>query len=295
VELRQLRYFVAVAEEHHFGRAASRLRIATPSLSQQIRALERDLHVVLLDRGGHRVALTPAGEALLGHARALLTRAQRARDDVLSAAVHPRCVAIRVATGAEGVFGEVLRELRARAPELRVSVAVTHGADALDAVRDERADAAVVWAGLDAETHLAGATLREVPVHLVLPVNHRLASGRAVPVGELTDETLVLFSRDLAPRVWDRVVGHLLPGPGPRPGQVLAEPDPLAGPAAQLAAVAAGRGVGVVASALGRLTGAGVAVRPLEPPLTLPLDVVWRSPADPAVQELLRLLACTAP
>jgi DNA-binding transcriptional LysR family regulator len=76
---------------------------------------------------------------------------------------------------------------------------------------------------------------------------------------------------------------------------VLAEPDPLAGPAAQLAAVAAGRGVGVVASALGRLTGAGVAVRPLEPPLTLPLDVVWRSPADPAVQELLRLLACAAP
>src|SRR3954471_10501076 len=80
VELRQLRYFAAVAEELDFGRAAERLLIAGPSLSQQIKALERDLGVRLFDRDRRTVTLTPAGPALLPHPRALLDRAEDLRS-----------------------------------------------------------------------------------------------------------------------------------------------------------------------------------------------------------------------
>ncbi|MGP5684180.1 LysR family transcriptional regulator [Brachybacterium alimentarium] len=84
MEFRQLGYFVAVAEERHFGRAARRLYVTGPSLSQQIQALERDLHVTLVERSPRSVVLTPAGEVLLQHAHVLLARAERARDEVRS-------------------------------------------------------------------------------------------------------------------------------------------------------------------------------------------------------------------
>jgi DNA-binding transcriptional LysR family regulator len=96
VELRQLRYFVTVAEELNFGRAANRLRIAGPSLSQQIKALERDLKVRLFDRDRRSVALTPTGASLLPHARALVDQAdefrRRARDLPTTEPVRIGCV-----------------------------------------------------------------------------------------------------------------------------------------------------------------------------------------------------------
>ena len=294
MELRQLRYFVAVAEEHHFGRAASRLRIATPSLSQQIRALERDLHVTLLDRESHGLALTPAGDALLHHARALLTRAARARDDVLSAETRTQRLALRVATGAEQVVGTFLREVVATAPQLEVSMAVTHAADAVHAVREERADAAIVWLGPGGEQGLARTTVLDVPVHLVVGSRHRLASRQTVPVAELSEETVVLFARELSPAMWDQILGHLRPGLAAGSDRVVVEPDPLGGLETLLAAVAAGRGVSAVAPVFAaRSAVQGIVARPLEPPLTLPLDVVWREPAGAAVQQFVALLAST--
>jgi DNA-binding transcriptional LysR family regulator len=282
MELRQLRYFVAVAEEHHFGRAASRLRIATPSLSQQIRALERDLRATLLDRDAHGVALTPAGTALLGHARALLARAARARDDVRTAGPEP--LTVRVTTGTEHLVAGRLRAAADGGAEVRI--ASTHGTDAVHAVREERADAAVVWLGPGPEQNLARATLCEVPVLLALPTGHPLGfPGGAVPVTALADETIVLFPRYLAPRVWDLLRDHLRPGPG----RIVIEPDQLAGPSSLLTAVAAGRGLAPTTT---RDAGVGgIVVRPLDPPLTLPLEIVWREPAGPSLQRLIGLLA----
>jgi DNA-binding transcriptional LysR family regulator len=294
VELRQLRYFVAVAEERHFGRAASRLHIATPSLSQQIRALERDLRVRLLDRESHGLALTPAGDALLLHARALLTRAERARDDVRSVETRSQRLVVRVGTGVEQVAGTLLREVVATAPRLEVSMAVTHACDAVHAVREERADAAIVWLGAGEEQGLAQATLLHVPVHLVVGSRHRLATRQVVPVAELAEETVVLFPRELSPAMWDRIVGHLRPGLPARSDRVVVEPDPLGGLESPLTAVAAGRGVSAIAPLFAaRSAVPGIVACPLDPSLTVPLGVVWREPADTAVQQLLALLAPT--
>jgi DNA-binding transcriptional LysR family regulator len=287
VELRQLRYFVAVAEEHHFGRAASRLRIATPSLSQQIRALERDLRATLLHRDSHGVALTPAGESLLRHARALLARAERARSDVRTAGNGTPELVLRVATGAELVLGGSLRQLGDRAPHLRVSVVVTHGTDAVHAVREERADAAIVWAGPHEAEYLARTVLRYVSVHVAVAAGHRLAAAVAVPVGELGGETVVFFDRRLSPGAWDRMTEHLTPGP-----RIVIEPDHLAGSDSLLAAVAAGRGLAMTVPEIARQSAMpGIVVRPLDPPLTLPLELVWREPAEPALQQLVAVLS----
>jgi DNA-binding transcriptional LysR family regulator len=285
VELRQLRYFVAVAEEHHFGRAASRLQIATPSLSQQIRALERDLRVTLVDRDSHGLALTPAGTALLEHARALLARAARARDDVRAACQET--LTVRVTTGTEYLVAERLRRLADHGLDVRV--AATLGTDAVHAVREERADAAIVWLGAGDDRRLSRTTLRDVPVLVALPMGHPLGfPGGPVSVAALVDETLVLFQRHLAPTVWDRIQRHLRSG---APGRVVIEPDQLGGSSALLAAVAAGRGV---APAITRDPAvAGVVVRPLDPPLTLPLELVWSEPAGAGLRRMIEFLAGT--
>jgi DNA-binding transcriptional LysR family regulator len=145
VELRHLQYFVTVAEERNFRRAASRLHIAAPSLSQQIRALERELDVTLFDRSSRGVASTPAGKVLLGHARVMLARAQRARQEVVCADTLRERFTLCVEVSVEHVLGEALRGLPAVAPRLEITTMTSTGLDAICAVCDERADAAVVW------------------------------------------------------------------------------------------------------------------------------------------------------
>src|SRR3954447_3618784 len=110
VDLRQLRYFLTVAEERRFSSAARRLHVAPPSLSQQIRALERDLRVTLFDRTPRGAELTPGGRVLAERARVILAEVDRAREDVRSAGVSPReQVTLRVCTMAHRVLDGALR------------------------------------------------------------------------------------------------------------------------------------------------------------------------------------------
>lgn len=293
VELRQLRYFVAVAEERHFGRAARRLHIAAPSLSQQIQALERDLHVTLLERSPRSVVLTPAGQVLLEHARVLLARAERARTEVSCADGHHRHLTLRVVSAVEHVLDGPLRHLSGSDSGLEVTTATSTDRDAVLAVREETIDAAIVWVRSTHDQDLPSTILRQVPIYLALPARHRLAAADTVSVNDLAAETIVMFPRDLFLGIWDHIIAHLLPAGSSRPDQVLTQPDLINAPDALLRSIAAGDGVGPVPAMAEYVPHPGVVVRPLAPPLLAPLELIWHEPAHPALPDVVALLATT--
>lgn len=294
MELRQLRYFLAVAEEGRFSRAAQRLHIASPSLSQQVQALERELHVRLFERTPQRVELTLAGQALLGRARVILAEVDRARADVRAAGTGRERLTLRVANMADLVLEGPLRELAHAIDGVEVSVSSGRGDDALEAVRQGRADAAVVWSRRPVDRDLDGVVLGSVLFGVVVPVGHPVAGETPVPVAALAGEVLVMFPRGPFAGIWDRTVDHFFPA-GADPGQVVVEPDLLNSPDAVLRAVAAG--VGVAAGILGSSPGRGVdgvEVRRLDPDLRLDLEAVWRAPPGRSVGKLVDFLVRAA-
>ncbi|WP_022900884.1 LysR family transcriptional regulator [Humibacter albus] len=184
LDLRKLRYFIAVAEELHFGRAAERLLIAQPVLSRQVMALEREIGVGLLDRTSRRVALTPAGERLADEGRGLLasatTAVRRAHESArgLERLVVGFAPGLRVAP-AVAAIGEA-------APELDVALIELVWYEGADAVRDGRADIAVVREPFG--DGLISVPLGAEPKLAVLATHHRLAKKRRLRLRDLEGE-----------------------------------------------------------------------------------------------------------
>lgn len=297
MELRQLRYWCVLAEELHFGRAAARLRIATPTLSQQIAALERSVQQTLLHRTSHSVALTRAGEALFAEARVVLAAADRARAALHEAAAVSDSLLVRVATGLAPFLKQEFPALEQH-PALDVDLAVTHGLDAELAVLHGRADAAFVWLRANQDPALRSRVVARSEVLLALSRTHRLAQEEVVPVRELAHETIGLFRRHLAPGVYDLFRNHLLPQPDARPEQILttrARLTPLEGILDRIArGEAVSPFVGVVAQDVMSLEQDGIALRPLDPPLELPVELLWRDPARPRLRAFVDELALMA-
>ena len=292
VDLRQLRYFLTVAEERRFSAAAKRLHIAAPSLSQQIRALERDLGVTLFDRTPHGAELTPAGSVLAQRARLILADVDRAREDVRSATPSGReQVTLRICTMADRVLDGPLRSVGSSIRGVEVFVTSSPGDDAVEAVRQGRADAAVVWSRPLEHRDLDGIVLGSVQFGVVLPKAHPLADRTEIPVAKLSHDRLVMFPRSPFSGIWQPIVDHLLPK-GAQPGQVVVEPDLINSPEAMVRAVAAGSVIapGILGVAEHMDVG-GVVLRPLDPPLFLDLEAVWRHPARPVVRRLIDVLA----
>jgi DNA-binding transcriptional LysR family regulator len=291
VELRQLRYFLTVAEERRFSSAARRLHIAAPSLSQQIRALERDLRVTLFDRTPRGAELTPAGRVLAERARVILAAVDRAREDVRSAEPDRReQVTLRVCTMAERVLDGPLRTVGVAIPGVEVSVTSSPGDDAVEAIRQGRADAAVVWNRPQENRDLDGVVLGSVLFGIVLPRGHPLANRASILIAALGHESVVMFPWAPFSGIWQRTVDHLLPR-GAQPGQVVVEPDLINSPEAMLRAVAAGAAVAPgILGVVEQMDVSEIVVLPLDPPLLLDLEVVWRRPARPAVRRLVDFL-----
>jgi DNA-binding transcriptional LysR family regulator len=188
VDLRKLRYFVAVAERLHFGRAAEVLHIAQPVLSRQIRALEEELKAQLFVRDKRATELTPAGRQLLADAGPLLASADALRRRVVRAARGPGSFTIGFMPGL--IVTEAVRALASRHPQLAVDVLRTGWDDQTAVLHDGRADVSYIRLPADQSGLQVRALLAE-PRVAVLPAGHRLTGKDTITIADLAEEHLL--------------------------------------------------------------------------------------------------------
>jgi DNA-binding transcriptional LysR family regulator len=262
MELRHLRYFVAVAEELHFGRAAARVQIAQPPLSQQIRQLEQELGVALFNRTKRRVELAPAGRAFLEHARQILAETERAKR-IARRAGHGEIgrLAIGFASSADlDILPRVLRVWRDRFPDVEVELHALLTSAQVDALRHGRIQVGFIRLPTD-ETNLVVETIHREPLVAALPEGHRLARRVRVRLADLASETMILFSRHTAPGYYDIFISACRrAGFMPR----LLHPGSMQ---TNLGLISAGLGVSLMPASIRNLRRAGVVYRPLAPPV----------------------------
>jgi DNA-binding transcriptional LysR family regulator len=298
MELRHLRYFVAVAEEGHITRAAARLGIQQPPLSQQIHALERELDVRLFRRKPRGVELTDAGRALLDDARAILAQVE-----------HARAATRRTARGEQGriVVGftssapfvpfvpQVLRAFRELYPLVALALEETGTGEMVEGLRGELIDAAFIRSPAPDPAGIAVHPLLEEPMMVALPASHVLAAAAAsvpLPLAALAGDTFILYRRPVGPGLYDAIIAACH-GAGFSPLVGQEAPRILS----TLSLVAAGLGVSLVPASLQRLRMDGVVFRHLasESRPKAPLNLAHRrGETSPVVRRFIELVRRTA-
>ncbi len=277
MELRQLRHFVALAEEGHFGRAAERVFVVQQALSGSIRKLEDELGVRLFERTTRSVRLTPAGGEFLLSARQVLSDLE---GGVVRARRAARGEVGRLTVGfvsglAFGGLPEVVRTFRARFPGVTVDLQELTAAEQEDALRAGRIDVGFVLLPVR-DPALAREALWRQELVVALPEGHALAAREVVRVSDLEHEPFVFFPRYLRAAYFDQVMALCTAaGFQPRIVQEAIEVPTL------LSLVAAGIGVFLPIRFFARLQLPGVTYRPLEQAPLIEIDAVWRR-ADPS-------------
>jgi DNA-binding transcriptional LysR family regulator len=288
MELRHLRYFVAVAEELHFRRAAERLHMSQPPLSQQIRQLEQEVGAQLLSRNQHRVELTASGAAFLERAREIL-------DAVEAAALEAR----RVQRGEIGrlAVGFVGSSMYSVVPELLHAFSDAHGdvglrlhelgtTEQLRQLESGRLDVGFLRPGRP-RAGLAVEPIHHEPVMVALPELHPLARKLQISVDDLAGEPLILLTRAGSPGLRQAL-------------EPVADQDAIVQEVAEIQTViglvAAGVGISLVPQSIRALMRRGVSYRPLEDAPTVQLAVAWRAGDDsPVLAAFLALVRASAP
>lgn len=294
MELRHLRYFVTVAEEGHITRAAGRLGIQQPPLSQQIQALERELDVQLLRRLSRGVQLTAAGAVFLAEARSILAQvgeacltAQRAARGetgrigigfTSSASLHP-------------LVPRTIRTFRDENPLVGLSLEESGTGELVEAIAAGRIDAAFVRSPIAAAADIIVHSVLTEDMIAVLPAGHPMANKpdeKRLRLSELAAETFILYRRPLGPGLYDAIIAACQrAGFSPRIGQEA--PRMLA----TLSLVAAGLGVTLVPDSMRRLQVDGVGYRRLDKTarLVAPLNLAHRrGEIAPAARRLIALI-----
>lgn len=210
IDLRAWRQFVAVAEELHFGRAATRLHMTQPPVTQAIAQIEKTLGVMLFDRTRRRVALTPAGEALLPDVRELLARAQAlpARAKAAAAGEVGRVRLAFVSTIGFERLPAWVREFRIQCPDVALELVEATGDVQLEAFARGEIDAGLMLHSPGfAPPGLERVAVAEEPLVLAVPAKHALAKAQKVPLADALVEPLVIFPRRIVPSLHDTIFG----------------------------------------------------------------------------------------
>lgn len=290
MELRHLRYFVAVAEALHFRRAAEKLGIQQPPLSMQIRQLEAEIGTPLFRRAQRRVELTDAGRSFLEDARALLAQAQAAAGRARRAALgeHGR---LRVGMINSAPFHPlILRILRGyREHHAGVSMTLEEAStpELAERIRANALDIAFVRPLLDQTPGLTTQHLFDEPVLLALPKGHPLARRRSVSLGALSLEPFVLFSRHIGSGLHDQIISACnRAGFSPRVTQEASQVTSIVN------LVAAGLGVSLVPASIRKIHSEGIVYRTLgEDAPVAQMSLIWRRGDSSATVRDLRALA----
>lgn len=291
MELRHLRYFVAVAEEQHFTRAARRLGINQPPLSQQIRQLEDELGTALFQRLPRGVALSAAGRGFLEDARRILRETEQAAERVQ-----------RVARGEQGrirvgminsasfhpLIPRVIREFRRRYANVALSLEERTTPGLVAAVRRETVDAAFVRPLLEDAEGLRAERVLDEPLVVALPSGHPLAQRRQVSLLALSLEPFVLFPRAVGAGLHEEIMRACREaGFGPRVVQEASQVTSIVN------LVAAGLGVSIVPASMQQMHTEGVAYRPIRRPAPVArLQLIYRE-GDRESPQIANLLALT--
>lgn len=207
MELRQIHYFVAIAEAEHFGRAALRLRIAQPALSRQMKLLEAELGIDLFERLPRGVRLTAAGRVFLDEARrtlAHLTRAVAAARAAAAGKAGTLRLGFIEAAAWQGLVPDAIRRFRSNSPGVALTLAAMPTAEQLAALRQGQMDAALVYNPQPADDLTAIGLIRH-PVVLAVPVESPLTERAEVTLSDLEGQPLIGFQRRASPRFFDDV------------------------------------------------------------------------------------------
>ncbi|MDI1451417.1 LysR family transcriptional regulator [Polyangium sp. 6x1] len=289
MELRHLRYFVTVAEERHFGRAARRLHMTQPPLSRQIQELEAELGFEVFDRARRQVELTPAGVVFLGRIRGLLEGLDLAVHEARRASVGEigRVAVGYISSLAYSGITDLLRAFRDRFPKVEIALREMSPQAQLDAIKEGWIDVGLVRGKVD-DASLASACVARDPLVVVLPAGHPLAERKRIPLGMLAQEPFVIFPRQRGPSFFDQIMALCRDaGFTPRIVQEAPQLDIVS-------LVAAGFGVAIMPGSIRRAGRKGLAIRPIVGAPSATLYIVWRADdAAPALREFIGFVRST--
>ncbi|MGF1569992.1 MAG: LysR family transcriptional regulator [Nodosilinea sp.] len=288
MELRQLRYFVTVVEELHFGRAADRLHMTQPAVSKQIANLEQELDVKLLARTKRTAQLTPAGQVFFEQAQQLLRQAEatiQLTQRIERGEVGNLTIGF-TETAVHTVLPQLVRDFRQIYPNVEITMLELGTEAQVTALNQGKIDLAFLHPPIDARGIELYPILEE-PFIAVLPPQHPLLECDSIPLKAFANEPLIIHPRQEGPILYDGFV-QVCQGAGFQP-KIIKESISLQ---TRVCLVAIGMGITFVSSQLQFLVGNNVVCRPLEEcPIYLKLAAAWRQNASsPILQALIKIL-----